>query len=303
VRQRASHQVTAPLAELARQTQAQATVGPYSIIAPLARGGTASVMLAEHTYTRERVALKLLHPAYAGHTDIVDRMFAERDVSSSVAHPALLDVLIADRTAAGLPYLVMELLDGENLGTLIDRGHPAIDAIVAIATQIAGALAALHRADYIHCDIKPDNVIVLYNDGFQGWPRVKVIDYGIATSTSYIPTDDVSIAGTPAYMSPEQWRGRPSTKSDVYALGCMLYELLVGEQPFEGTLPQLMTAHTEHLAARASAHRSDIPPALDDLLALMMAKDPAARPSAADVERTLQWILLSLTADPETAVA
>jgi len=286
VRQRASSSVTVPLSELSNTT-ARINIGPYSILAPLARGGTASVYLAEHCQTKERVALKLLHPPYAGHSDIVDRLFSEYDVSESVSHAALLDVREAATTTAGLPYLVMEYLDGENLGALAERGRLEIDAVIAIAAQIAGALSALHTAGYVHCDVKPDNVFVLYQTGANGWPRVKVIDYGVAVPVGAPPSTDSTIAGTPAYMAPEQWRGRATTKSDLYGLGCTLYELLVGDQPFHGTLPQLMVAHSENLVERPSARRSGVPRDLERLVMRLLAKDPALRPTAHEAESEL----------------
>jgi serine/threonine-protein kinase len=268
-------------------------LGEYNVLAPIARGGTAGVYLGEHSNTGERVAVKLLDPFHAGHADIVDRMFAERTVSMSVKHPNLLEVLHADRNALGLPYLVMEFLDGENLGTLAERGPVQIDAICAITTQIACALNALHAAGYIHCDVKADNVFILYQTTVGGWPRVKVIDYGVARKIA--ETDgDTTIAGTPAYMSPEQWRGAPTVQSDVYSLGCLLYELITGEAPFHGTLPQMMMGHCEAMAPRASTLRSDIPAALERLIMRAMAKEPGMRPSMIEMEVELAVCLRSL---------
>jgi eukaryotic-like serine/threonine-protein kinase len=287
VRQRASCNVTVPLAEL-NAPAPRVSVGPYTIVAPLAKGGTGTVFLAEHETTKERVALKMLYPAYAGHSEVVDRMFVEHEVSNAVAHYALLDVRAAATTTTGLPYLVMEYLDGENLGMLAERGRLEIDAIIAIATQISGGLAAMHRAGYVHCDIKPDNILVLYQTSLDGWPLVKVIDYGVAAAVDAPPSD--AIAGTPAYMPPEQWRGRALPKSDVYALGCTLYELLTGEQPFQGTLPQLMLSHSQYLAELPSEHRSDVPPALEKLIMRMLSKEPAMRPTATEVEAELQRV-------------
>lgn len=268
-------------------------LGEYAVIAPLARGGTAGVYLGEHTGSGERVAVKLLDPFHAGHADVVDRMFAERTVSQEVSHPNLLEVLHADRNALGLPYLVMEYLDGENLGDLAERGPVQIDAVLAISTQIACALNALHAAGYIHCDVKADNVFILYQTTLGGWPRVKVIDYGVARKIS-TPTADTTIAGTPAYMAPEQWRGAPNVQSDVYALGCVLYELVTGEQPFHGTLPQLMLGHCEAFARRPSTYRSDIPAGLERLILRAMAKDPAMRPTMLEMEVELATLLRSM---------
>jgi serine/threonine protein kinase len=262
-------------------------LGNYVMIALLAKGGTASVYLAEHLPTGKRVALKLLDPMYATRNEVVQKFFAEHDISRAVRHPGLLDITVSDISASGVPYIVMELLDGENLGALAERGLVAMDAILAIGTQIASAVASMHRNGYVHCDVKPDNVFVLYEQTKDGWPQVKVIDYGVSRKTTEPATEDGTIAGTPMYMSPEQWRGAPTTKSDVYALGCLLYELCTGDQPFHGTLPQLMLLHCEQLPLRPSTYRSEMSPTLEGLVMRMLAKDPAMRPTMDEVEYTL----------------
>lgn len=262
-------------------------LGNYVMMAMLAKGGTASVYLAEHMPTGKRVALKLLDPMFATRPEIVEKFFAEHTISRAVRHPGLLDIHVSDISATGVPYIVMELLDGENLGALAERGQVAMDAILAIGTQIASAVASMHRNGYIHCDIKPDNVFVLYEQTKDGWPMVKVIDYGVSRKTTDAANDDGTIAGTPMYMPPEQWNGAPQTKSDVYALGCLLYELCTGDQPFHGTLPQLMLLHTEQLPLRPSTYRSEISATLEGLLMRMLSKDPAMRPTMDEVEYTL----------------
>jgi eukaryotic-like serine/threonine-protein kinase len=273
------------------QVEPQASrLGTYNVVAPIARGGTSGVFVGEHVVTREKVALKVLDPFYRSHDEVVSRLLAERKVSMRVRHTSLVDVLHADRDGE-MPYIVMEFLDGESLGTLADRGQIEIDALVAIGAQIAGALAALHTAGITHCDIKPDNVLVLYDS--MGWPpRVKVIDFGVARFAEEAPSEN-TIAGTPCYMAPEQWRGQPQSKSDVYAFGCMMYELVCGDQPFHGTLPQLMLAHHEWLAERPSIHRSDVPVELERLIVRAMAKDPSLRPTMAELEVGLRQILES----------
>jgi serine/threonine protein kinase len=266
-------------------------LGTYNVIAPIARGGTSGVFVGEHVITKERVALKVLDPFYRGHEEVVTRLLAEHRVSIRVRHAGLVDVLLADRgTDENIPYLVMEYLDGESLGALFDRGQIELDAIMAIGAQIAGALSALHAGGVVHCDIKPDNVFVLYDSGPSGWPRVKVIDFGVARFADE-PNSETTIAGTPCYMAPEQWRGAPTEKSDVYAFGCMLYELVTGDQPFHGTLPQLMLAHHEWLAERPSVKRSDLPAELELLIVRAMAKDPSLRPTMSELEVGLRRLL------------
>ena len=270
-------------------------LGDHEVIAPLARGGMGGVYLAAAVETGERVAVKVLDPHYAAHADIVDRLFAEKRISARVRHPALLDVREAGRSADGVPYLVMEYLDGENLAELAERGQLELPAIIAIGAQIAAALAALHDGGVIHCDVKLDNVFVLYETGFAGWPRVKVIDFGVSRFIDEPVTGDGAIAGTPACMPPEQWRGKPTPKSDVYALGVLLFELVTGDTPFHGTLPQLMTAHAEQRPARPSWFRSSLPAPFERLILRALAKDPAMRPTMDEVATALTDLALSAT--------
>jgi eukaryotic-like serine/threonine-protein kinase len=258
--------------------------GDYKILALISRGGTCGVYLAQHIKTLARVALKILDPHWGKHEDIVERMFYEHQIASMVSHPGLLSINDALRAPDGTPYLVMELLDGENLGELVERGRLMVGAIAAIGAQIATAVATLHEAGIIHCDIKPDNVFLLYERGLEGWPRIKVIDYGVSQAINTTPTD--AIAGTPSCMAPEQWRGAPTMKSDVYALGCLLYWILTGSPPFSGPLPQLMLSHSNLLATRPSEKR-EMPAELERIVMRALSKDPAMRPTMRDMTSDL----------------
>lgn len=273
--------MTTPIKVLPRAAR---RLGSHRIVAPIARGGISDVFLAEHIHTGERVALKVLDPVHLHDEDIVARLLYEHRLAGRVSHPGLIEVKHADRNEGDLPYIVMEYLDGENLGDLAERGLIDMGAVLAIGQQIASAVAALHAAGIVHCDIKPDNVFVLYEPGPGGWPKIKVIDYGVAHDTATPPNDDGTIAGTPPYMPPEQWRGHSTEKSDVYALGCLLFELCTGDVPFHGTLPQLLVLHTEALPPRPSSRRSDLAPVLDHLIMRCLAKDPGMRPTMADIE-------------------
>ncbi|CAN5569088.1 hypothetical protein BH11MYX1_BH11MYX1_41940 [soil metagenome] len=258
--------------------------GNYRILGLISRGGTCGVYLASHVDTGERVALKILDPHWGKDDDIVERMFDEHKLASLVSHDGLLEIREASRTANGTPYLVMELLDGENLGELVERGLVVVGAIASVGAQIADAVSALHDAEIVHCDIKPDNVFVLYEQGLEGWPRIKVIDYGVSQHTSKPASD--AIAGTPSCMAPEQWRGAPTTKSDVYSLGCLLYWLSTGAPPFSGPLPQLMLSHSNLMATRPSEKR-DMPAELERIIVRALSKDPAMRPTMREMARDL----------------
>lgn len=259
-----------------------ARLGDYRLISPLARGGTAGVYLAEHGATGERVALKVLDPFFCDNPEIVQRLLGERAISRRVRHAGLLDVRLASRTEAGVPFLVMEYLEGESLEALLARGALDRDTLVAIAGQVAAALGALHAAGFVHGDIKPANVLVLARPDRAGGLRIKLIDFGGARRLA-APAPESAIAGTPAYMAPEQWRGQPVAASDVYSLGCMLYEMLVGRPVFTGSLPYLMACHRHRRPTPPSAHHAELAPALERLILRALAKDPAHRPSTAEL--------------------
>ena len=263
-------------------------LGDYRVLDMIATGGMGGVYLAEDARGR-RFALKVLDPQFAAHDEIVDRMAAEHEVSRRAPHPGLVQIHACFRPRDEQPYLVMELIDGENLATLLERGTFELGAIAAIGAQLAAALAAMHAAGIAHCDVKPDNVMVVYEDGVAGWPKVKLGDFGVARFFDD-PSDEMSIAGTPPYMAPEQWSGEVDARTDIYALGCTLYELITGEPPFNGSLAAIATAHAEQRPVRPGKHRPAVPAALERIVMRMLAKDPALRPRTAEIVRELTEI-------------
>jgi serine/threonine-protein kinase len=184
-----------------------------------------------------------------------------------------------------IPYLVMEYLPGETLGAIAERGPLGLPTILAITAQIASAAAALHAAGVIHCDIKHENVFVL-EPVDAAWPRVKLIDFGVSRRVDDLPNEDISIAGTPWCMAPEQWRGRPQPASDVYALGCLLFDLVTGLPPFDGSLPEMMVAHLEQRPSRPS-WLAPMPIELERLILRALAKAPEHRPTMAELAAEL----------------
>ena len=279
-----------------RVVRSRSRFGELELRQPLARGGMGGVYLAEHALTGEQVALKVLDPQFVGYPEVVSRLRAEHALSQRARHPGLVEIRSARTTDDGVPFLVMEYLEGETLADLADRGPVELSTIVAVCAQVASAIAALHASGVIHCDIKHDNVFVLREGTAWGWPRVKVIDFGVSRMVDEAPDPDAAIAGTPWCMAPEQWSGAPTTASDVYALGCLLYDLTTGAPPFDGSLPELMLAHMEQRPARPSWLRA-MPIELERLILRALAKAPAARPTMHEMACALSELLEVYTPD------
>jgi serine/threonine protein kinase len=201
-------------------------------------------------------------------------------------------------------WLVMQLLRGSTLEAALNRSDytmapPSVTWAIAVVTQLAAVLADFHRVDVVHRDIKPANVMIT-NGGL-----VKVLDFGIAIlrGASALPrlTQVDRTVGTPAYMSPEQWSGHPVTSAtDIYSLGCLLFELLTGDTPFRGSADMpLRNHHLRSPAPSAMARRSEVPEAVDELVSSMMAKDPQDRPTAEVIYLNLLPLASRDTALPE----
>jgi serine/threonine-protein kinase len=266
---------------IAPPAQRASRFGDYDILAPLARGGMGGVYLALHVWTGERVALKVLDPQHAGHPEVVERLQAEHALASRTDHPGVIDIRRVLWTDDHVPYLVMEYLAGETLGEIAERGPIDLPSIIAICARAAAALAALHHAGVIHCDVKHDNLFVL-NEHVHGWPRVKVIDLGVSRAVDEPPREDPTVAGTPWCIAPEQWRGQPCPATDVYALGCVLYDLTTGHPPFDGSLAELMMAHLQRRPSRPSWVRR-MPIELERLILRSLAKRPDDRPAMHEI--------------------
>jgi Protein kinase domain len=260
-------------------SQERALAGRYTLTVPLGRGGMGQVWEALDTRLNRKVAVKLLtagaFAASPGNDPDVRRFTREATVTAGLVHPSVPGIFDAGTYDGGL-YLVMELVDGCTIGDLVaEQGPLPVGWAAGIAGQVAAVLAVAHRREIIHRDIKPQNVM-LTRDG-----TAKVLDFGVAGIVSQRITSTGVAVGTPGYMAPEQLHNLPATpQTDLYALGCLLYEMLAGEPVFAATsLAALIRMHLEQ--APPPLRRRDVPPPLLALLWQLLDKDPARRPANA----------------------
>ena len=207
----------------------------YELIRVLGVGGMGAVYEARHLFTKRHVALKLLRGDGARSESYAARLLVEARAASAVGHPAIVDVLDAGRTEDGSPYIVLELLAGEDLDCALHDNRISTTEMVAIGIQILEALAAAHAQGIVHRDIKPDNIFLTRNE--RGEARVKLLDFGLAkgmtAGTEGWKTVAGIVVGTPDYMSPEQARGDPvDARTDLWSTGVLLYRGLAGRTPF-----------------------------------------------------------------------
>ena len=292
-----------------RSTAVLGTVvgGRYYVRRLCGEGGMGRVYEAEHIDIGKRVALKILHPAYSQTPDLVERLRREARAASKISHPNVVDVTDSGTTPEGAFFFVMEYLEGIELGELIYREKRLdIRRTLIIGTQIARALQAAHEVNVIHRDLKPENVLILRRDGQRDY--VKVLDFGIAKSGNDSElkesqggqrrlTHPGMTMGTPEYMAPEQASGRPADpRSDVYAVGGLLYEMLSGNPPYEGSnFMEILHKKANTMPAPLATVRNDVPAQLEALIMRAMAKDPAERPPSMEaLEREMQNIAMVL---------
>jgi serine/threonine-protein kinase len=261
---------------------------PDGSLALLGRGGTATVFLAHDLRHDRPVALKVVHPELSASVG-TERFLREIRTVARLSHPHILP-LFDSGEADGLLYYVMPYVPGESLRRRLEReGRLPVSSAVRIACQVGLALDHAHRHGVVHRDIKPENILL---DGDQA----VVADFGIATAREAASGErltEVGLAvGTPAYMSPEQAGGAPQVdgRSDIYSLGCVLYEMLGGEPPFTGPTPQaLMAQQVLATLPPIRSRRAEIPEAVESSLARALAKEPTDRfATAAEMTAALE---------------
>jgi hypothetical protein len=279
------------------------TIGKYLLEARLGSGGMGTVYRARHLVLGRSAAVKLLLPELSANAGFVQRFFNEARAASSVHHLGIVEVYDYGRMADGVAYIAMELLHGETLARRIERGLDAVSAL-RFARLICGALGAAHDRGIVHRDLKPDNVFLIRDDEIAGGERIKLLDFGIAKLTLdpaglASQTRTGTLIGTPVYMSPEQCRGvEVDWRADIYALGCILYEVFAGHPPFRGDgVGDVLGAHMYVPPAPIAA----APPAIWRLIDRMLAKPPGERPQTTG--QVIEAIDHLLAAGVEPAIA
>jgi eukaryotic-like serine/threonine-protein kinase len=266
-------------------------VGPYQIIRRLGAGGMGEVYLARHRHLNRDAAVKILLAEISLNQTVVTRFFTEARATAQLRHPNIVEIFDCDILPNGRAYIVMEFLRGESLRSTLDRLgklYPDYGSIAAITGMTADALQAAHENEIVHRDLKPDNTFLTVPVNQEDELIVKVLDFGIAkllsggtTAGGGTPTRTGSLIGTPLYMSPEQCRGIPNIdyRADIYSLGCMMFEMVVGQPPFVSEAPgDILMAHMVQPAPPLRALAPEIPQEIESLVARMLAKDPGERP-------------------------
>jgi beta-lactam-binding protein with PASTA domain/tRNA A-37 threonylcarbamoyl transferase component Bud32 len=252
--------------------------GRYAVQSRIARGGMATVYLAVDERLDRQVAVKVMHPNLADDDDFLNRFIREARSAARLSHPGVVQVYDQGEHD-GVVYLAMEYVPGHTLRDLMrERGTLTPREALDLLEPVLDALGAAHAAGLVHRDVKPENVL-LADDG-----RIKVADFGLARAVNSATTSQTGLLlGTVAYLAPEQVeRGRADARSDVYATGVLLFEMLTGAKPFEGeTAVQIAFQHVTNEVPAPSSRAPGVPRPMDELVAEAAARDPQARPADA----------------------
>jgi serine/threonine-protein kinase len=250
----------------------------YRILAKIGEGAMAAVYLAEHLGVGTNIVLKVLMPERAENQDLVERFLQEARFAAEIHHDNVIDIFYSGRSPEGQVFLAMEYLQGTTLFELLDRDGPMRwGRAHVILRQIVDALAAAHKKGVVHRDVKPENVVVMDKERPEGgmFEFVKVVDFGIANVEGGVGGTKM-ICGTPEYMAPEQARALPpDPRDDVYAFGCLMYQVLTGDVPF--TAPSIQKVLLMHMQQPVQPPRErrpdlDIPPGAEEVVMRAMEK-------------------------------
>ena len=287
-----------PFVNVAERMIGRTVGGKYRLERAIGQGGMGTIFEATHTAIGSKVAVKVLHEHYAEKREPVQRLYREARATGAIGHPSIIKVFDVGETADGIPFLVMELLEGESLGENVERlGPRPLGFVLEVGVQMLSALHAAHRAGIIHRDLKSDNVFLLADAG--GATRIKILDFGISKFTTPESEDlrltqTGSVLGTPYYMAPEQARGLKDLdhRIDLYAAGVILYELLLGTIPhgasnYNALLIEIITQDVQPFRGL----RSDVPERLEAAVLRALARNRDLRwPDAMSLMGELQAI-------------
>ncbi len=282
--------------------------GSFKALSRLGEGSMGEVYLAEHQRIARRAAIKVLMPERTRDADTVRRLFVEARATSMIRHPGIVEIYDCDVHRNGRAYIVMEYLEGETLAKRLERvGSLPWPVACRIVRRVADAIAAAHSANIVHRDVKPDNVFLLSQSPWPTVTDVKVLDFGLAklltgNLVGVAATVAGSLVGSPTYMSPEQCKGEPvDHRSDIYSLGCVIFETIAGRPPFMGSrVREVLAAHTSVAPPALSSLVPEVPPWLTRLVGRMLAKDPRQRPRSMD-EVTMELGVVDLLPPVEVA--
>jgi len=257
--------------------------GRYRIDAPLGAGAMGTVYRGVQISVGREVAIKLVNPQWVRNQEVVRRFVREAVLTSQLVHPNAVSVLDFGQTRDGVYYLVMELLSGRTLEDILRvERRLSPDRVVRIGSQICSALTSAHHLSILHRDLKPANIIMV--NSLATTDHVKVVDFGIAKCLTLDPSGrntDITrvgaLLGTPAYMPPEVLMGAPSDqRSDLYSLGCILYELATGRTPYlADSIPALIAEMTTQTPP--TPHELGVPGPLASIISALIARNPAHR--------------------------
>ena len=255
--------------------------GVYEVVRKVGQGGMGAVYEVEHKRMQKRYAAKVLRRDVSANKEYVQRLEREAVAATRIEHPNIVRVVNLDETDDGQVFLIMEYLEGEDLSHLLGEGRLAPAAALTIGIQVATALHKVHERGIVHRDLKPENIFLAQEDEET---VVKLLDFGISkldTAEGEVRlTKTGCVMGTPLYMSPEHAKGEASLdrRADVYSLGVILYESLVGRPPFEGTQTiEVMLKHVSETPEAPSRVTTSLPEPLDELVLKSLEKEPAAR--------------------------
>ncbi|WP_245767723.1 serine/threonine-protein kinase [Stigmatella erecta] len=272
-------------------------ISEYVIQERIGTGGMGIVYRAVQPLIGKQVAIKVMRAQFAQAHQLVQRLLVEARIVNAIPHRGIIDIFGFGQLEDGRPYVVMELLQGLSLDRLLHRkGRLGVDETVKILDAVLDALGAAHRRGVVHRDLKPGNVFLV--EGAAGARSLKLLDFGIAKVAASPASNALTVhgllLGTPEYMSPEQVRGgEVEPTSDLYAVGVMAFEMLTGRVPFGGEQVRVLFAHVEDVPPSLSSLVPGVPPALERMVARLLAKAPSQRYPSADAVRQELKALLS----------